>query len=118
MLLSVERHVVDGLQSLTVFALFTPLVSPMYCVRLLWPVLVSVQSEKYKHCEANEFRYCMLPFEKPRPTPGHVRFSNEKITTCEYFAGGAAVESQMPAQPPLPPLPRRPQWAEQVEQVS
>ena len=54
MLSSVDRQVVDGLQSLTVFGLFTPLVSPMYWVRLFWRVLVSVQSAKYEHCEASE----------------------------------------------------------------
>jgi hypothetical protein len=81
MLSSMERQVVDGLQSFTVFGLLTPLVSPMYCVRLLWPVLVSVQSLKYEHCEANEWRYGMVLAEKPRPTLDHVLFSNEKITT-------------------------------------
>jgi len=54
MLLSVDWQLGDGLQSLTVLVLLTPLVSPMYWVRLFWPVLVSVQSWKYEHCVASE----------------------------------------------------------------
>ena len=46
MLLSVDWQLGDGLQSFTVLVLFTPLVSPMYCVRLFCVVLVSVQSLK------------------------------------------------------------------------
>ena len=82
MLSSVERQVVDGLQSLTVLVLFTPLVSPMYCVRLFCAVLVSVQSLKYEHCAASEWRYGMVLAEKPSPTLDQVRFSNENTTTC------------------------------------
>jgi hypothetical protein len=79
MLLSVDRQEVEGLQSFTVFGLLTPLVSPMYCVRLFCWGLVSVQSLKNAHCDAIECRYGM--FEKPRPTFDQLRFSNEKITT-------------------------------------
>src|SRR5262245_9974192 len=82
MLSSFDRQLVDGLQSLTVFGLFTALVSPMYCVRLFWLVFVSVQSWKYEHCDASECRYGIVVAEKPRPTFDQVRFSNEKITTC------------------------------------
>src|SRR5712691_7655362 len=81
MLLSVDWHDGDGLQSLTVLVLFTPLVSPMYWVRLFCEVLVSVQSLKYEHCDASECRYGIVDAEKPRPTFDQVRFSNEKITT-------------------------------------
>jgi len=80
MLLSVDWHDVEGLQSFTVFGLFTPLVSPMYCVRLFCDVLVSVQSLKNEHCEANECMYGIVVGEKPKPTFDHVRFSKEKIT--------------------------------------
>ena len=51
---SVDWQDGDGLQSFTVLVLFTPLVSPMYCVRLFCEVLVSVQSLKNEHCEASE----------------------------------------------------------------
>jgi len=82
MLLSVDRQVVDGVQSFTVFGLSTPLVSPMYWVRLFCWGLVSVQSLKYVHAEASEWRYGIVVAEKPRPTSDQVRFSKEKITTC------------------------------------
>ena len=51
MLLSIDWQDGDGEQSFTVLVLLTPLVSPMYCVRLFCPVLVSVQSLKNEHCE-------------------------------------------------------------------
>jgi hypothetical protein len=81
MLSSVDWQDGDGLQSFTVLGLFTPLVSPMYCVRLSCEVLVSVQSLKYEHCDAKEWRYGIVLEEKPRTTLDHVRFSNEKTTT-------------------------------------
>ena len=80
MLLSVERHDCDGSQSLTVFGLFTPLVAPMYCVRLSCWTFVSVQSLKYEHWAASARRYGID--ENPRPTSDQVRFSNENTTTC------------------------------------
>src|SRR5215831_6621582 len=110
MLLSVERQVVDGLQSFTVFGLSTPLVSPMYWVRLFCDVFVSVQSLKNEHCVARPCKYGR--FVKPRPTFDQVRFSNENTTTWSYFTGGAAVEPQtvpaVPAEPALPPVPPLP----------
>ena len=54
----------------------------MYCARLFWPVLVSVQSLKYEHCAASACMYGMVLAEKPRPTFDQVRFSKENTTTC------------------------------------
>src|SRR5258707_14778481 len=104
MLLSVDWQDDDGEQSFTVLELLTPLVSPMYWVRLFCPVLVSVQSLKYEHCVASECRYGMV--EKPRPTFDQVRFSNEKMTTWSYCAGGDAVDPHVvPLAPPVPEPP-------------
>src|SRR5438094_707304 len=78
----------------------------------------------------------MLVAEKPSPTSDQVRFSNEKMTTWSYLAGGAAVEPHGPelvvppphtlvVPPPpqvcgevqLPQLSRPPQPLEMLPQV-
>ncbi len=68
---------------MTVAGLFTPLVSPMYCVRLFCDVFVSVQSLKYEQDVAIECTYGIAGSPNPAPpTPDQLRFSNEKTTMC------------------------------------
>ncbi len=64
------------------YGLFTPLIVPMYWVRLSCWGFVSVQSLKNEHCAASACRYGIVDDEKPRPTSDQVRFSNENTTTC------------------------------------